>query len=152
MTPGNHINEVEILLVEDNPGDVLLTQEALLDGKVDNRVHWAKDGDEAIAFLEKRAPFENVPRPHVVFLDLNLPRKSGHEVLAFIKSDQRFKSIPVVILTSSKAESDILRSYDHYANCYVTKPVDLDKFMQVIQSIDHFWLKVVMLPHPENET
>jgi chemotaxis family two-component system response regulator Rcp1 len=152
MTPGNNTSEVEILLVEDNPGDVLLTQEALLDGKVDNRVHWAKDGDEAIAFLEKRVPFENVPRPHVVFLDLNLPRKSGHEVLTFIKSDQRFKSIPVVILTSSKAESDILRSYDHYANCYVTKPVDLDKFMQVIRSIDHFWLKVVMLPHPENET
>lgn len=152
MTAGNNPNEVEILLVEDNPGDVLLTQEALLDGKVDNRIHWAKDGDEAIAFLEKRAPFDSAPRPHVVFLDLNLPRKSGHEVLAFIKSDERFKSIPVVILTSSKAESDILRSYNQYANCYVTKPVDLDKFMQVIRSIDHFWLKVVMLPHSENET
>lgn len=152
MIPGNTVKEVEILLVEDNPGDVLLTQEALLDGKVDNRIHWAKDGDEAIAFLEGRAPFENVPRPHVIFLDLNLPRKSGHEVLTFIKSDPRFRSIPVVILTSSKAESDILRSYDHYANCYVTKPVDLDKFMKVIRSIDHFWLKVVTLPHAENET
>jgi CheY-like chemotaxis protein len=151
MIPGSDVREVEILLVEDNPGDVLLTKEALHDAKVDNRIHWAKDGDEAIAFLESRKPFENAPRPHVIFLDLNLPRRSGHEVLTFIKSDPRFKTIPVVILTSSRAESDILRSYEHYANCYVAKPVDLDKFMKVIQSIDHFWLKVVTLPITENE-
>ncbi len=143
--------EVVILLVEDNPGDVLLTKEALLDGKVSNAVHWAKDGDEALAFLLREPPFDDVPRPDVIFLDLNLPRRSGHEVLVFIKSDERFKSIPVVILTSSKAESDVLHSYQHYANCYVTKPVDLDKFMAVIQAIDHFWVKVVTLPNDHDD-
>lgn len=143
--------EVVILLVEDNPGDVLLTKEALLDGKVSNTVHWAKDGDEALAFLLREPPFADVSRPDVIFLDLNLPRRSGHEVLVFIKSDERFKSIPVVILTSSKAESDVLHSYQHYANCYVTKPVDLDKFMAVIQAIDHFWVKVVTLPNDHDD-
>ncbi|WP_206732405.1 response regulator [Janthinobacterium sp. 17J80-10] len=150
-TPGT-LREVEILLVEDNPGDVLLTKEALLEGKVRNRLHWARDGVEALAFLECKPPFIEAPYPDVIFLDLNLPRKSGHDVLNFIKSDPRFKRIPVVILTSSKAESDVLKSYDHFANCYVSKPVDLEKFMSVIQSINHFWLKVVTLPNETDET
>lgn len=146
------LKEVEILMVEDNPGDVLLTQEALQDGRVSNRVHWVKDGVEALAFLERKPPFEDAPLPDVIFLDLNLPRKSGHDVLSFIKSDPRLKRLPVVVLTSSKAESDVIKSYDRYANCYVTKPVDLDKFMAVIQSINHFWLTVVTLPNEEDET
>lgn len=146
------LREVEILLVEDNPGDVLLTKEALLDGKVRNRFHWARDGVEAVAFLERKPPFSEAPRPDVIFLDLNLPRKSGHDVLSFIKSAPHLKRIPVVILTSSKAESDVLKSYDHFANCYVSKPVDLEKFMSVIQSINHFWLKVVTLPNETDET
>ncbi len=146
MSIQTRANEVVILLVEDNPGDVLLTKEALMDGKVANDIHWVKDGDEALAFLKKDAPFADVPRPDVIFLDLNLPRRSGHEVLSFIKSHDQLKAIPVVILTSSKAESDVLHSYQHHANCYVSKPVDLDKFMAVIQAIDHFWVKVVTLP------
>lgn len=144
--------EVVILLVEDNPGDVLLTKEALQDGKVANTIHWAKDGNEALAFLNKQPPFATVPYPDVIFLDLNLPGKSGHEVLTFIKSNARLKRIPVVILTSSKAESDVLLSYEHYANCYITKPVDLEKFMSIVQAIDHFWLKVVRLPSEEDDS
>jgi CheY-like chemotaxis protein len=147
----NTEKEVVILLVEDNPGDVLLTKEALQDGKVINAIHWAKDGDEALAFLTRQAPFNDAPHPDVIFLDLNLPRKSGHEVLSFVKSDQRLKRIPVVILTSSKAESDVLRSYEQYANCYITKPVDLEKFMSVIHAIDYFWLKVVRLPSEDDD-
>ncbi|MBI1889681.1 MAG: response regulator [Burkholderiales bacterium] len=141
--------EVVILLVEDNPGDVLLTKEALAEGKVANSVQWVKDGDEAIAFLTRQGNYADAPQPDVILLDLNLPRKSGHEVLAFVKSHQHLKRIPVVILTSSKAESDILLSYDNYANCYVTKPVDLDKFMSIVHAIDYFWLKVVRLPSEE---
>lgn len=143
--------EVEILLVEDNPGDVLLTQEALKDGKVSNNLYWVKDGVDAINFLTRKAPFTDVVQPDVIFLDLNLPRKGGHEVLAFIKSDPLLKRIPVIILTSSKAESDVLLSYDTYANCYITKPVDLDKFLSVIRSLDSFWLSIVTLPPKENE-
>lgn len=143
--------EVVILLVEDNPGDVLLTQEALQEGKVANTVQWAKDGDEAIAYLTRQPPYADALHPDVILLDLNLPRKSGHEVLAFVKSHPRLKRIPVVILTSSKAESDVLLSYEHYANCYVTKPVDLDKFMSIVHAIDHFWLKVVRLPSEEDD-
>jgi CheY-like chemotaxis protein len=135
-----------ILLVEDNPGDVLLTKEALEEGKVANDIHWARDGDEAMAFLTCQTPFLDAPRPDVILLDLNLPGKSGHEILSFIKSHPELKRIPVVILTSSKAESDVLLSYEHYANCYVTKPVDLDKFMSIVHAIDQFWLKVVRLP------
>lgn len=145
------VKDVEILLVEDNPGDVLLTQEALSEAKVENTVHWARDGVEALAFLQKQPPFTGAPRPDLIFLDLNLPRKSGHEVLAFLKGDRRFKRIPVVILTSSSAEADIARSYEHHANCYVTKPVDLDNFMRVIREMDHFWMKVVTLPDPDDD-
>jgi len=137
---------VEILLVEDNPGDYRLTQEALREGKVYNNLHWAKDGVEALEFLSQRGKYEGVPRPDIILLDLNLPKKDGREVLAEIKSDEALRPIPVVILTTSQAEEDVLRSYDLHANCYVTKPVDLEKFITVVQSIDRFWLTVVTLP------
>ena len=137
---------VEILLVEDNPGDYRLTQEALREGKVYNNLHWAKDGVDALDFLKRRGRHKDAPRPDIVLLDLNLPKKDGREVLEEIKTDDDLKSIPVVILTTSKAEEDVLRSYDLHANCYVTKPVDLDKFIVVVQSIDRFWLTIATLP------
>ena len=137
---------VEILLVEDNPGDHRLTKEALHEGKVYNNLHWVKDGVEAIDFLKQRGKYEKAPRPDIILLDLNLPKKDGREVLSEIKGDRDLRAIPVVILTTSKAEEDVLRSYDLHANCYVTKPVDLEKFIVVIQSIDRFWLSVVTLP------
>jgi CheY-like chemotaxis protein len=137
---------VEILLVEDNPGDVRLTREALREGKVYNNLHWAKDGVEALEFLRQEGKYAAAPRPDIILLDLNLPKKDGREVLASIKNDDRFKQIPVVILTTSEAEEDVLRSYSLHANCYITKPVDLDKFIVVVQSIDRFWLTVVTLP------
>ena len=137
---------VEILLVEDNPGDVRLTREALREGKVYNNLHWAKDGVEALEFLRQEGKHSSAPRPDIILLDLNLPKKDGREVLESIKNDDRFKQIPVVILTTSEAEEDVLRSYQLHANCYITKPVDLDKFIVVVQSIDRFWLTVVTLP------
>ena len=137
---------VEILLVEDNPGDHRLTKEALHEGKVYNNLHWVKDGVEAIEFLKQRGKHGNAPRPDIILLDLNLPKKDGREVLSEIKQDRDLRTIPVVILTTSKAEEDVLKSYDLHANCYVTKPVDLEKFIVVIQSIDRFWLSVVTLP------
>ena len=137
---------VEILLVEDNPGDHRLTKEALHEGKVYNNLHWVKDGVEAIDFLKQRGKYEKAPRPDIILLDLNLPKKDGREVLSEIKGDRDLRSIPVVILTTSKAEEDVLRSYDLHANCYVTKPVDLDKFIVVVQSIDRFWLTIATLP------
>lgn len=137
---------VEILLVEDNPGDVRLTQEALKEGKVYNNLHWAKDGVEALEFLRREGQHASAPRPDIILLDLNLPKMDGREVLAVIKRDDRLKHIPVVVLTTSKAEEDVLRSYELHANCYVTKPVDLEKFIVVVQSIDRFWLTVVTLP------
>ncbi|MGZ5033325.1 MAG: response regulator [Usitatibacter sp.] len=137
---------VEILLVEDNPGDYRLTQEALHEGKVYNNLHWAKDGVEALDFLNRRGKHSDAPRPDIILLDLNLPKKDGREVLSEIKADADLKAIPVVILTTSKAEEDVLRSYDLHANCYVTKPVDLDKFIVVVQSIDRFWLTIATLP------
>jgi len=140
---------IEILLVEDNLGDMRLTQEALKEGKVYNNLHWAKDGVEAIEFLNRRGKYESAPRPDIILLDLNLPRKDGREVLEEIKSDEKLKQIPVVVLTTSKAEEDVARSYALHANCYVTKPVDLEKFIVVVQSIDRFWLTVVTLPPPK---
>jgi two-component system, chemotaxis family, response regulator Rcp1 len=137
---------VEILLVEDNPGDVRLTREALKEGKVYNNLHWAKDGVEALEFLRREGKHVSAPRPDIILLDLNLPKKDGREVLADIKRDDRLKHIPVVVLTTSKADEDVLRSYELHANCYVTKPVDLEKFIVVVQSIDRFWLTVVTLP------
>jgi CheY-like chemotaxis protein len=138
---------VEILLVEDNPGDVRLTKEALKEGKVYSNLHWAQDGVEALEFLRRRGKFAAAPRPDIILLDLNLPKKDGREVLSEIKNDDDLKRIPVVILTTSKAEEDVLRSYELHANCYVTKPVDLEKFIVVVQSIDRFWLTVVTLPN-----
>jgi len=137
---------IEILLVEDNLGDMRLTQEALKEGKVYSNLHWAKDGVEALEFLQRRGKHENAPRPDIILLDLNLPRKDGREVLEEIKTDDELKQIPVVVLTTSKAEEDVVRSYALHANCYVTKPVDLEKFIVVVQSIDRFWLTVVTLP------
>lgn len=140
---------VEILLVEDNPGDVRLTREALKEGKVYNNLHWARDGVEALEFLRRQGKHAGAPRPDIILLDLNLPKKDGREVLAVIKNDADLKQIPVVVLTTSEAEEDVLKSYALHANCYVTKPVDLEKFIQVVQSIDRFWLTVVTLPPTE---
>jgi CheY-like chemotaxis protein len=137
---------VEILLVEDNPGDVRLTQEALADGKVWNNLHHAPDGEEAIAFLRGQGKHAGAPRPDMVLLDLNLPRKDGREVLAEIKADPVLGTIPVVVLTTSHAEEDVLRSYGLHANCYIVKPIDLDQFLHVVQSIESFWLCIVKLP------
>jgi two-component system, chemotaxis family, response regulator Rcp1 len=137
---------IEILLVEDNQGDMRLTKEALKEGRVYNNLHWAKDGIEALEFLRKEGKYANAPHPDIILLDLNMPKKDGREVLSEIKADDRLKHIPVVILTTSKAEEDVLRSYNLHANCYVTKPVDLDKFISVVQAIDRFWLTVVTLP------
>ena len=144
MTDGR--SPVEILLVEDNPGDERLTREALKEGKVYNNLHWVKDGVEALEFLRKKGKYSSTPRPDIILLDLNLPKKDGREVLQEIKSDESLKRIPVVVLTTSKAEEDVLRTYDLHANCYVTKPVDLEKFIVVVRSIDRFWLTVVTLP------
>ncbi len=138
---------IEILLVEDNPGDVRLTQEALKEGKILNNLHMAKDGVEAISFLRREGGYENAVRPDLILLDLNLPKKDGREVLTEIKKDEALKRIPVVVLTTSRAEEDIIRTYDCHANCYITKPVDFDQFINVIKSIENFWLSVVKLPH-----
>jgi CheY-like chemotaxis protein len=140
---------VEILLVEDNPGDVRLTIEALKEGKIKNNLHVARDGVEALNFLMQENKFEDVPKPDLILLDLNLPRKDGRELLAEIKDDPLLKRIPVVILTTSKAEEDILRTYELYANCYITKPVDLDQFISVVKAVEDFWLTVVKLPPGE---
>jgi CheY-like chemotaxis protein len=137
---------VEILLVEDNPGDVRLTQEALREGKVRNHLAVASDGVEAIAYLRKEGEHAGAVRPDLILLDLNLPRKDGREVLAEIKGDPTLRHIPVVVLTSSQAEEDIARAYHLHANCYVTKPVDLDQFIRVVESIEDFWFTIVKLP------
>lgn len=139
------------MLVEDNPGDVRLTREALKDAKVSNRLTVAKDGLEALAILHGQGAYAEYPRPDVVLLDLNLPGQSGFDVLARIKRDEDLKKIPVVIVSSSKAEQDIARSYDLHANCYVTKPLDLEQFAEVMRSIESFWLTVVKLP-PKNRS
>jgi len=137
---------VEILLVEDNPGDVRLTMEALKEGKLSNGLHVVEDGVEALAFLRKEGKYTQAPHPDLILLDLNLPKKDGREVLAEIKEDPDLKRIPVVILTTSKAEEDILRTYDLHANCYVTKPVELEQFMTIVKLIEEFWLTIVKLP------
>jgi len=140
---------VDILLVEDNLGDARLTREALKEGKVYNNLHWVKDGVEALDFLHRRGKHAGAPQPDIILLDLNLPKKDGREVLEEIKGDERLRHIPVVILTTSKAEEDVLKTYELHANCYVTKPVDLEKFITVVQAIDNFWLTVVTLPAPK---
>ncbi len=137
---------IEILLVEDNPGDIRLTKEALREAKVCNRIHAVYDGKEALAFLNRESGYINVPCPDLILLDLNLPKKDGREVLASIKANEKIRRIPVVVLTTSKSEEDIIKSYELQASCYVTKPVDLDQFLQVVKSIADFWLAVVKLP------
>ena len=137
---------IEILLVEDNPGDVLLTREALRDGKIQNNLQVVADGEEALAYLRRKVANGQAPRPDLILLDLNLPRKDGREVLADIKADPDLRTIPVVVLTSSKAEEDVLRSYHLHANCYITKPVDLPQFINVVRAVEEFWLSIVKLP------
>lgn len=134
---------IEILLVEDNPGDVRLTQEALKEAKVKNILHVANDGVEAMEFLRNEGKYKNMLRPDLILLDLNMPRKSGLEVLSEIKADDELKQIPVIILTVSKNEEDIINSYDCHANCFITKPADLDQFLNVMKSIENFWLTIV---------
>ena len=136
----------EILLVEDSPGDVRLTREALKDAKMHINLHVASDGIEAMAFLNREEEYSDVPRPDLILLDLNLPRKDGRQVLEEIKDNPELMTIPVVILTTSASEEDVLRSYRLHANCYISKPVDLDGFLKVIKSIDNFWLSIVKLP------
>ena len=140
---------IEILLVEDSPGDVRLTREALKEAKVLNSLNVAADGVEALEFLHRRGKFAGAPRPDLVLLDLNLPRKDGREVLEEIKADSSLKRIPIVVLTTSNAEEDVVRAYDLHANCYITKPVDFRQFITVVQSIEDFWLTVVKLPRSE---
>jgi CheY-like chemotaxis protein len=137
---------VEILLVEDNEGDVGLVEEVFEDAKIRNVLHVAEDGEEAIQFLFKKNNFANVATPDIILLDLNLPQKNGIEVLEEIKNDDNLKRIPVVVLTTSKAEEDIVKSYNLHANSYITKPVDFDQFIKVIRAIEDFWLEVVRLP------
>lgn len=137
---------IEILLVEDNPGDVRLTIEALKENKINNNLHVAQDGIEAIDHLRRKGNYANMPRPDLILLDLNLPRKNGYEVLEEIKSDPDLRRIPVVVLTTSNAEQDILRTYNLHANCFITKPVDLDQFINVVRSIEGFWVTIVTLP------
>ena len=137
---------MEILLVEDNPGDVRLTREALAEARVQNTLSVASDGIEALEFLHRRGRFEAATRPDLILLDLNLPRKDGRELLAEIKIDPELKRIPVVVLTTSQAEQDIVRSYNLHANCYVTKPLDLEKFLSVMRALEDFWLSIVKLP------
>jgi chemotaxis family two-component system response regulator Rcp1 len=138
---------IEVLLVEDNPGDVRLTREAFKDARLHINLHVASDGMEAMAFLNREGEYAATPRPDLILLDLNLPKKDGREVLEEIKSSVILRSIPVVILTTSASEADVLRSYQLHANCYITKPVSLDGFLAVVKGIDDFWLSVVKLPH-----
>jgi CheY-like chemotaxis protein len=142
----NNTQPIEILLVEDNPGDARLTIEAMREAKVRNRIHVVEDGVEAMEFLRRRGRFGDAPRPDLILLDLNLPRMDGREVLSEVKSDPDLRRIPVVVLTTSQTEEDVIRAYDLHANCYVTKPVDLEQFMKIVNQIDEFWVKVVTLP------
>jgi len=146
MSTNSNLKPVDILLVEDSPTDVLLAREALEHAKVLNTLHVVDDGVEALEFLRARGKYSGAARPDLVLLDLNLPRKDGREVLAEIKADPSLKLIPVVVLTTSKAEEDILRAYGLHANCYVTKPVDFDQFTNVVKAIENFWFTVVSLP------
>jgi len=144
---GKDANAIEVLLVEDSLGDVRLTQEAFKDAKVHINLHVVSDGEKAMAFLGRSGQYADVPRPDLVLLDLNLPRKDGRQVLKEIKESPALKCIPVVILTTSASEEDVLRSYLLHANCYIAKPVDLEGFLKVVQSIDAFWLSIVKLPN-----
>jgi chemotaxis family two-component system response regulator Rcp1 len=156
-SPGAHLREplelrrkqasdIHILLVDDNEGDILLTLEALTEAKIINKISVARDGAEALHFLNREHPFRDSERPDLILLDINLPRMDGTEVLAIIKNDPALRRIPVIMLTTSTAEKDILASYDNHANCYITKPVDLDRFMDVVRTVEDFWISIVKLP------
>lgn len=140
------VQPIEILLVEDNPGDVRLTREALKEHRIFNNLSVAVDGVEAMEFLKKTGGYHNAPTPDIILLDLNLPKKDGREVLQEIKQDASLKKIPVVVLSTSESETDILGSYDNYANCYITKPIDFDQFINVVKQLQNFWVSIVKLP------
>ena len=144
-----NIKHIDILLVEDSPADVLITREAFAEFKIINTLHVVEDGGEAMAFLKQDGKYASVPRPDLILLDLNLPRKNGREVLAEIKNDPRLKNIPVVVLTTSHSESDVLEAYDQHANCYIVKPVGFDNFVEAVKTINQFWFSVVTLPPEE---
>ena len=146
MTEPKVPNAIDILLVEDNPGDVRLTREALIEGRILNTLNAVGDGIEALAFLRHEGPYAQSPHPDIILLDLNLPKLDGRELLAIIKTDPNLRRIPVVILTTSKAEEDIIQTYDLHANCFITKPVDLDQFFKVVKSVEEFWFTIVRLP------
>ncbi|QBZ96585.1 response regulator [Flavobacterium sangjuense] len=137
---------IHILLVEDNEGDILLTTEALEEGKIINKVSVVKDGKQAIDFLNKKEPFENADLPNLILLDINLPKKNGHEVLQYIKDSKHLRYIPIIMLTTSSSENDIIKAYNHYANCFITKPVDVNEFMLAVAKIENFWINIVQLP------
>jgi CheY-like chemotaxis protein len=145
------LRPIEILLVEDNPGDVDLAREGLAEGKTHNNLHVVGDGEEALAFLRRQGKFAEAPRPDVILLDLNLPRKDGRQVLAEIKSDPELMHIPVVVMTTSTDEQDILKSYRLHANCYITKPLKFQRFIEVVKNIEQFWFTIVSLPAPEQK-
>ncbi len=147
MTTGAEMGRpIEILLVEDSPSDAELTREALHEGRVINNLQVVSDGEQALAFLRRQGSYQSAPRPDLILLDLNLPRKDGREVLSEIKADQSLRRIPVVVLTTSQEESDVITVYGLNANCYITKPVDLEQFIHVVQCVDNFWLNIVTLP------
>ncbi len=146
MRNGNYVSPIDILLVEDNPADVRLTMEALKEEKIYNNLHVVSDGEEALDFLRKQGKYAKAARPDLILLDLNLPKVDGREVLKEVKNDDKLKMIPVVVLTVSKNEEDILRTYNLHANCYITKPVDLKQFVKVAKSVQEFWLTIVKLP------
>jgi Response regulators consisting of a CheY-like receiver domain and a winged-helix DNA-binding domain len=146
LISGQSTLPVDILLVEDNPGDVQLTKEAMLETKILTNLFVVEDGVEAIEFLFKKGKYQKMPRPDIIILDLNLPLKDGREVLEIVKQDESLKRIPVVVLTSSKAEEDIIRSYNLHANCYITKPLDFEQFIQIVKNIEQFWFTIVRLP------
>ncbi len=150
MSNGANCAPIDILLVEDNPGDVRLTEEALKEGKVANKVSVVADGMEAMDFLHRAGKYTSAPIPDLILLDLNLPKKNGREVLAEIKMDPKLKHIPIVVLTTSQAEKDIILTYNLHSNCYITKPVDFDQFIEVVKSIENFWFTVVKLPPKED--
>ncbi len=137
----------EILLVEDNPGDVFLTQEALREGQFPHRLSVAEDGEQALRFLRREGAYKNAPQPDLIFMDLNLPKKDGREVLAEVKNDPALRHIPVIVLTMSEADQDVARAYKLHANCYLTKPIQMDDFLNMIRSVEDFWLRVVRLPN-----
>jgi len=146
MNPNYDARSISILLVEDNPGDVRLIQEIFREGRIFNQLDIAKDGEEALNYLHQTGIYKNTPRPDLILLDLNLPKINGNEVLSEIKSDEQLRRIPVIILTASSAQEDVTRAYDHYVNCYLTKPIDLPQFITVVHQIKTFWLNIVQLP------